>query len=136
MNRPGTALLINSFLPSPKGASGHSASFHSLFHPQIFQVVTNSVCPRRRRHSYFKTLLEGEAELVGNVYMYIGAAQIHPAGEPGSQSSPMPHAYRPLHTCAHTHTGDLSQPPDSTMSPAAGWDFPGPQILLWSHPCP
>lgn len=46
---------------------------------------------------------------------------VFPVADPGSQSSQVPPAYRHLHTRAHTHTRDLSQPPDSTISPAAGW---------------
>lgn len=74
------------------------------------------------------------------------AAVFGHSADPGPQGpSQVPQAYRhhaslqtPTHGCAHTHKQSRSTP-DSNISPAASWDFPGPsrhQILMWSHPCP
>lgn len=94
MKHPGIALLINSSHPQ-KVLRG--ILLLPFSHPQIFRVVTNSICPRRMRHNYFKRLLGREAELVGNAYTYISVAWIPPAGglrhsacpvaDSGSQSS-------------------------------------------------
>lgn len=96
---------------------GAFCCFHSLFYPQIFQTVTNSVCPRRMRHNYFMLAEEAELVQVQRCRADPPSSRAQAGADPLSQYSQMPSACRHLHIHVHTLKGS-TQPPGSTISPA------------------